>query len=191
DLLKTMDSSGAAGGAFEALHFSWYNRHSTKGHDTPSNVQPTMLKRSGRSRTNHNQFVPYMSKDVTEHATTYQLVKDILRDVFDWLARKASYLIDMEGILPYKYSRLEATTSILPDYNMSAVRPFVGLVLNFNIASLAHRDAKDDGICLVMPLGDFVGGTLCLVEPGIVLPLRHGDFTMFRSCDITHFNLHY
>lgn len=97
----------------------------------------------------------------------------------------------MEGILPYEYSRLEATASILPDYNTSAVRPFVGLVLNFNIASLAHRDAKDDGICLVVPLGDFVGGALCLVEPGIVLPLRHGDFTIFRSCDITHFNLHY
>lgn len=67
----------------------------SQGHDAPSNVQPAMLRRSGRSRTNHNQFVPYMSKDVTEHATTYQLVKDILRDVFDWLARKASYLIDV------------------------------------------------------------------------------------------------
>lgn len=80
---------------------------------------------------------------------------------------------------------------MLPDYNVSAVHPFVGLVLNFNIASRAHRDAKDQAICLVLPVGDFIGGDLCLVEPGIVLPLRHGDFGVFPSCDVTHFNLHY
>ena len=28
-------------------------------------------------------------------------------------------------------------------------------------------------------------------ELGIILPLCHGDFTVFPSCDITHFNLHY
>ena len=80
---------------------------------------------------------------------------------------------------------------MLPDYNVSPVQPFVGLVLNFNIASRAHRDAKDDKICLVVPVGDFVGGALCLVELGMVLPLRHGDFVIFPSCDVTHLNLHY
>lgn len=97
----------------------------------------------------------------------------------------------LEGVLPIEYERLEATASVLPDYNISAVHPFVGLVLNFNIATCAHRDSKDDGICLVVPVGEFVGGDLCLVEPGLVLPLRHGDFAVFPSCEVTHFNLPY
>ena len=83
------------------------------------------------------------------------------------------------------------TAYLLPNHSTSAVHPFLGLVLNFNIASQAHRDAKDDSICVVIPIGEFLGGALCLVELGIVLPLRHGDFTVFPSCDITHFNLHY
>lgn len=61
-----------------------------QGHAAPNDVQPNLLKRSGRSRTNYNQFLPYMSKDVTEHAPVYQLVKKILRDVFDWLGEKVS-----------------------------------------------------------------------------------------------------
>ena len=52
-----------------------------------------MLKRAGCSRTNHHQFITYMSKDITDHAKVYQLVKKILRDVFDWLAEKVSTLM--------------------------------------------------------------------------------------------------
>ncbi|EPS94073.1 hypothetical protein FOMPIDRAFT_1079184, partial [Fomitopsis schrenkii] len=167
---------------FEALHFSWYNRHCTTGESAPADVQPMLLR---LSRTNYDQFIPYMSKDVSDHHAVYQAVKTILRDVFDWVSEK------LKEVLPLEYDRLDATASVLPDYNVSAVHPFVGLVLNFNIASRAHRDAKDQAICLVLPVGDFIGGDLCLVEPGIVLPLRHGDFGVFPSCDVTHFNLHY
>ena len=64
-----------------------------QGNGAPDNVQPAMLKRAGCSRTNHHQFIPYMSKDITDHAQVYQLVKKILRDVFDWLAEKVSTLM--------------------------------------------------------------------------------------------------
>ena len=94
-------------------------------------------------------------------------------------------------MLPSMYDHLEVTASLLPDNNTSAVRPFLGLVINMNVVTTTHRDSKDDQVCLVLAVGDFEGGELCLYEPGLVLPLRHGQFVVFRSCDITHFNLHY
>ena len=94
-------------------------------------------------------------------------------------------------MLPEEYTRLEATASILPDNNASAVRPFLGLVINLNVITTAHRDSKDDAVCLVLALGDFKGGELCLYEPGLIVPLQHGDFIIFPSCRFTHFNLHY
>jgi hypothetical protein len=60
-----------------------------------------------------------------------------------------------------------------------------------NVMTRAHRDAKDQGYCLVMPLGDFEKGDLCLYEPGFVIPLAPGDVIVFASREITHFNLHY
>ena len=54
-----------------------------------------MLKRAGCSRTNHHQFIPYMSKDITDHAQVYQLVKKILRNAFDWLHQEKPICLAM------------------------------------------------------------------------------------------------
>lgn len=56
--------------------------------------------------------------------------------------------------------------------------PFGSIVLNLNVVTNAHRDAKDLQACLVLVLGDHAGGELCLVEPGIVLPLKSGDLVL-------------
>ena len=68
-----------------------------------------MLRHARCSRTNHNQFIPYMSKDITNNAQVYQLVKKILRDVFDWLAEKVSTLMfkHVDSILNYWRSQRE------------------------------------------------------------------------------------
>lgn len=55
----------------------------------------------------------------------------------------------------------------------------------------AHRDVKDLHVCLVLVIGDHVGGELCLVEMGLVIGMRGGDMALFPSGRITHFNLHY
>ena len=69
-------------------------------------------------------------------------------------------------MLPDEYRHLEAIASILPDGNTSPVHPFVGLVINLNAVTRAHRDSKDDTMCLVLALGDFEGSDLCLYGPG-------------------------
>jgi hypothetical protein len=74
---------------------------------------------------------------------------------------------------------------------VSPAHPFGGFVLNINVVTGAHRDFKDLKICLVLVIGDHIGGELCLVEPGLVLQLRNGDMAIFPSGRITHFNLHY
>ena len=80
---------------------------------------------------------------------------------------------------------------VLPGKEASPTHPFSGFVLNLNVVTRAHRDVKDQSCCLILVIGEHVGGELCLVEPGWVLRLRNGDMAMFPSGKITHFNLHY
>lgn len=94
-------------------------------------------------------------------------------------------------MLPEVYERLDGYARILPCHNTSLSSPFLGLVININVVTAAHRDSKDDSVCLVLAIGDFEGGELVLYEPGLVIPLRNGDFVVFPSSEITHFNLHY
>lgn len=149
-------------------------------------------------------MIAYPSRDMEVHRDIYQSVKSILDDIFQWIENKVGAVfmtqscipvslitLQLLSMLPEEYKILEATASILPDHHRSVVNPFVGLVININVGTYSHRDTRDDSFCLVFPIGDFEGGELCLYEPGLVLPLRHGDFVVFPSCKLTHFNLHY
>ena len=80
---------------------------------------------------------------------------------------------------------------MLPGSTRPPAYPFSGFVINFNVSTKGHRDGKDLKACLVMPIGTFQGGELCLAEPGLVIPLGSGDVFIFPSCLITHFNLLY
>lgn len=164
-----------------------------------------MLRRAGLSRTNHAQFTPYISKETVSNAPIYESLKSNFDDVFAYIDEKVEDnlmhafdhyacllpILQLKIMLPFDYDHLESIATVLPEQNMSAVHPFVGLVVNLNVVTTAHRDAKDHKFCLVLALGEFDGGELCLYEAGLVIPLRHGDFTVFPSCDLTHFNLHY
>lgn len=83
--------------------------------------------------------------------------------------------------------------TVLPSGNQSAVNPFLSWVINLNVSTRLHTDPKDTGLCLDIVIADkaFVGGELCLVQPGLVIPLQNGDFCIFPSMYITHFNLDY
>ena len=97
----------------------------------------------------------------------------------------------IRDILPDTYHQLELVAEVMPGGQISSQHPFTGMVVNINAHTLGHRDGKDFLLCIVIPLGNFVGAELCLYEPGLVFPLQNGDLFGFRSFDITHFNLPY
>ncbi|PIL36998.1 hypothetical protein GSI_00690 [Ganoderma sinense ZZ0214-1] len=162
---------------FVTVHFSHYMRMGQDGYDAPRHVHPWFLKRTGVARTNHAQMTPYESKEMLDNFVEY----DALCNALDQLR---AHLGDL-------YFEIACYADEIPGRKASPCHPFAGFVLNFNIATKGHRDSKDLKACLVLPIGIFTGGELCLVEPGLVLPLRSGDVMVFPSCDITHFNLTY
>ena len=97
----------------------------------------------------------------------------------------------MRHRLPDVYEDLSLFTDVLPGKAASPAHPFGGFVLNINVVTRAHRDVKDLRVCLVLVIGNHVGGELCLVEIGLAIRLRSGDMALFPSGRITHFNLHY
>jgi hypothetical protein len=97
----------------------------------------------------------------------------------------------METYLQEEFEMLMEIASVLPGNCTSPIAPFVSLVININVSTKAHRDSLDHHLCLVIPIGYFEGGALCLLENGLVLELRSGDIALFRSSEVTHFNLDY
>lgn len=100
-------------------------------------------------------------------------------------------LSQMETCLQEEFELLMEVASVLPGNCSSPVAPFISLVVNINVRTKAHRDSLDRHLCLVVPIGRFEGGALCLLENGLVLELRSGDVALFRSSEVTHFNLDY
>ena len=88
---------------------------------------------------------------------------------------------------------MQIYAEILPSSNRSAVDPWCVWVLNLNVMTRLHRDKMDQGLCAdgVITGDDYTGGELCLAQPGLVIPLLNGDFSIFRSMDTDHFNLNY
>lgn len=64
-------------------------------------------------------------------------------------------------------------------------------MINLNVTTSFHRDPQDQDICMVLVISDCQGGELCLYEPGLVVELRCGDMIIFKSVNISHFNLHF
>jgi len=67
--------------------------------------------------------------------------------------------------------------------------PFTKLVVTVGAQTEGHTDPTDDGLCVVIPFGDWEGGELCLYDPGVVLELEAGNVVVFPSDRISHFNL--
>ncbi|EPQ50213.1 hypothetical protein GLOTRDRAFT_134150 [Gloeophyllum trabeum ATCC 11539] len=172
-------------GLFEALHFAWYNRYSTKGNTSANNVHPCLSKREGIERTNHFQFTPRTSTEARKFPNIYENLVSALCDVFAWVEGTIRKLVGRDIEIQMEVSNSLPLNSRVPLF------PFTGLVFNFNAASKAHRDKNDLGFCLVLPFGDYKGGHLCLQEQGWVIDLQPGDFLIFRSSGTTHFNLRY
>ncbi|EGN97242.1 hypothetical protein SERLA73DRAFT_74955 [Serpula lacrymans var. lacrymans S7.3] len=117
---------------FEALHFSWYNRHCTIGDDAPTEISPLMLEREDGRRTNYSQMIPYLSKEIKDHSTIYRTIKVVFADLFHWIHD----VIELQ--LPEEYKLLAEVASILPGNNLSPIFPFLSLVINLNVSTKGH-----------------------------------------------------
>ena len=100
-------------------------------------------------------------------------------------------LSQMETYLQEEFEFLMEVASVLPGNSSSPVAPFISLVVKINGRMKAHRDSLNQHLCLVILIGCFEEGALCLLENGLVLELCSGDVALFRSSEVTHFNLDY
>ncbi|EGN98094.1 hypothetical protein SERLA73DRAFT_153278 [Serpula lacrymans var. lacrymans S7.3] len=121
-----------------------------------------------------NQMIPYISKDVKDNQKMFQSLKDIFKELFNWIHGI------MQTHLPEGCQMLEQIVSILPGNHNSPASPFLSLVIDINIQTKAHCDSKDQEFFLVLPIRTFRGATLVMVERGLVIELNHGDFAIFR-----------
>lgn len=94
-------------------------------------------------------------------------------------------------LFPDTVKILETIIDILPLGDAMPLHPFTSFVINFNVSTLVHRDYKDKEVCIVFQFSNCEGGELVLVEPGLVIRMRNGDGVIFRSAEISHFNLDY
>ena len=97
----------------------------------------------------------------------------------------------IRGTLPDQYKGLSVHADSLPGNVHTIAYPFLSVVVNLNVATSSHRDHMDKELCVVLVIGDFEDGELCLYEPGLVIPIHSGDIIVFPSARITHFNIHY
>ncbi|KAE9395718.1 hypothetical protein BT96DRAFT_997413 [Gymnopus androsaceus JB14] len=182
--LKDQDTSKIKQPSFSAWHFSAYAKYGQSGKDAPD-VHPSFLRSTGGKKTNHAQFFVHSSSEMQRFGPEYKLLRDALGDVLEEIVEKSFHRH------PDTLHSVEAMIDIFPLQQTSPVKPFTSFVLNLNITTIIHKDGGDLVACIVLDIGDHEGGELCLFEPRLVLELKSGDWTIFLSRDISHFNLHY
>ena len=186
--------------SFLAILFDIYNRCGEHGTSAPENVHPYYMQKCDGARFNYQQIKPYPSKDLQELESLYQDIVESLGDVISHIQASvslpchtsliaASPPAKVEHNLKEECQILQASLECLPTSTSHDFNPWSSIVVNFNCTTIAHKDLKDQLLCGVLVIGDCEGGDLCFYEPGLVLPLRSGDFVAFHSSRITHFNL--
>jgi hypothetical protein len=131
----------------------------------------------------------------------WRCLRKALSEVFKYISKVVRHHFMLHAVFyhcfqvmqmfPDECDSMTMFVDILPADHVSATYPFGGAVINVNAVTKIHRDHKDEEICLVLVISDCEGGELVLHEPGLVLRMKSGDFAIFRSGDISHYNLHY
>jgi predicted 2-oxoglutarate/Fe(II)-dependent dioxygenase YbiX len=65
---------------------------------------------------------------------------------------------------------------------------FAMLAINYNSISPFHIDINDNGMCTIVPVGNWEGGELIIPHLEIMLKLIKGQVLMFRSSLLIHGN---
>ncbi|TFK59190.1 hypothetical protein BDN72DRAFT_781076 [Pluteus cervinus] len=174
---------------FEALHFVFYNRYARKGAQMEAIVDPASIQfqtKQGKQVYHHTaKMIPRAAKELQQNPIAYSLCQQAFAPYFSWMSSV------IETHLPEEYEKLRKFAEVLPGNELAPAHPFAGFVINLNVATALHRDWGDESICVVTVVSDCEGGELVLLEPGLVLELRHGDTVIFPSSKISHFNQHF
>ncbi|KAG6807172.1 hypothetical protein H0H92_008515, partial [Tricholoma furcatifolium] len=149
------DESNRLNYTFLALHFSYYNRYCENGTGAPKNVHPDFLCNARCQKGHHGQRCDWTSKETKKLFEQYDLLAEFLQDLFDFVRDQIAFF------LPKEFQEISAYVEQLPHNQPSPAHPFGGFVVNFCVATDAHRDTKDLVSCVVIPFGHFEGGELC------------------------------
>ncbi|KAL6309507.1 hypothetical protein BKA93DRAFT_746325 [Sparassis latifolia] len=96
-------------------------RTSLLGDNAPQDVHPLYLHCIDAGNTNHQQFMPYVSKELMEHQTEYENLCNSFEELFEWIQEK------IHSRLPDLYEELELFAEVLPSGAMSLCHPFTSL----------------------------------------------------------------
>ncbi|KAG2337011.1 hypothetical protein BDR05DRAFT_895889, partial [Suillus weaverae] len=155
------------------------------GDGAPADIHPDLLRKTGKSHINFAQRIPYASSTIQSNTEQHFILTEIIWDVCNLVAQAIEkYLLD-------QYSQLNFVCSLLPMGENPVTAPFTGMVLNIQCATIGHWDAEDVLICVVLLFGHFQNGQFVQYETGLILDVLPGDFFIFPSSKITHFNLHF
>ncbi|KAJ7646270.1 hypothetical protein DFH06DRAFT_898236, partial [Mycena polygramma] len=141
-----------------SIHYSWYARFAEKGHTAPTDVHPDKLRKDHGGRVNIRGRTPHQSKEILDNPGEYALLAEAFTDLFEFLR------VALKEFLPEDTMELSMYAEELPLHASSPCYPFGGFVINLSSCTWSHRDKKDKRLCLIVPLGKFRGGQLCLVE---------------------------
>ncbi|QRV90747.1 DEAD-box ATP-dependent RNA helicase 42 [Ceratobasidium sp. AG-Ba] len=191
---KVVDTSEAGSEyVYPGFHYGAWGKMAKSGKIAPKNLHPRLF--IGES----SQPAPYLDRAVRVLADCFnkshfmhcphdqfnRAIESILPVAIEKLRREVPSLLDkhqglFDSLSPSMTLRLGSS-------------PFCMTVLNVQPATRAHRDSSDelDSICLILPLGDYEGGDLCLYEPRLRIELPPGAFCAIRSKRNLHFNLHF
>ncbi|KAG9089883.1 hypothetical protein FS749_000973 [Ceratobasidium sp. UAMH 11750] len=174
-----------------ALHLGVWNRYGWTARNHPGDDHI-------RERTvNHTQSQPYEDHSILgmsggadpEHSEfcAYDMLTDSIRTTLQPVLEKLEHYIPN---LLAEHEKL--SVSLSPAFKIGC-EPFCMCVVNIQPVTNSHRDDSDDvdSFCLVMALGEFTGGELCVYQPGLVMQFLPGTFVAIRSKRDVHFNLHY
>ncbi|THH14221.1 hypothetical protein EUX98_g9633, partial [Antrodiella citrinella] len=175
DEVRCRDSKKDEDRPFIALHFEIYARYCYKGDNFPVDVSPFLLVDEQNTPLPHTTLQPYESSDMVNNHEAFENLRAAWQMLFDHVRDKLSQH------LPDEFEEVVGFANSLPHWTAPAAYPFSGFVVNLNVMTRSHRDTKDTSICLVLVLGEHEGGDLCLVEPGLTVKLREGDFIVFPS----------
>ncbi|KAK1223938.1 hypothetical protein PQX77_013177 [Marasmius sp. AFHP31] len=182
--LQMRDSAANPDDKYDCSHLCIYNRFSTEGKGAPTDADPRKLRKEGTARpADVDQFSPRFSCETYEQGERSQRLMDAMESIVEYLG------IEVKARLPDENDKLESFTNRIPHHNFSPAHPFGGVTVNLNAATIAHMDLMDWLICLVHTLHDCTGGELVLEELGVVIKLYSGDFAVFASMGLTHYNM--